>query len=218
MDTLCFRYKKADQINHENISATKENLIRRNVRVRGEKVSMRHLAIIQRSISNDAEFAKKIPFRRQSIFPFGKSNISPLQDPIQYQGFDDYYCQQIFIELIFNISTIEWNTSFLILVFVQSHEMKQSKIELTIYIYFFLTIVLYQKAWFQPPKCKTASWPITAVAHMSMLLSIMFNFFELLSHSKYNRVAFQYCLYRASTHNYAPRPNKPSVIYYLSCL
>ena len=85
------------------------------MRVRGKKVSIRYLAIIQRSISNDAEFAKKIPFRRQSIFPFGKSNISPLQDPIQYQGFDDYYCQQVFIKLIFDISGIEWDTLFLYL-------------------------------------------------------------------------------------------------------
>ena len=91
------------------------------------------------------------------------------------------------------------------------------EIELTIFNHFLIMLIFLQKAWFQPPKCKTASWPITAVAHMSMLLSIMFNFFELLSHSKYNRVAFQYCLYRASIHNYASRPNKPCVIYYLSC-
>ena len=99
----------------------------------------------------------------------------------------------------------------------QSPSLYVCKIDLTISSYFFLMISIYQKAWFQPPKCKTSSWPITAIAHMSMLLSIMFNFFELLSHYKYNRVAFQYCLYRASIHNYASRPNKPSVIYYLSC-
>ena len=83
------------------------------MRVRGKKVSKRYLAIIQRSISSDAEFAKKIPFRRQSIFPFGKSSISPLQDPIQYQGFDYYYYQQIFIILPFDISGTECDTLFL---------------------------------------------------------------------------------------------------------
>ena len=121
LDTSCFRYISVHQIsneNIENISAIKENLVRRNVRVRGKKVSIRYLAIIQRSIFNDAEIAKKIPFRRQSIFPFGKSNIAPLHDPIQYQGFDDYYCQKVFMQLIFDVSAIEWNTLFLILDFV----------------------------------------------------------------------------------------------------
>ena len=113
LDTLYLRYINAHQISNENISARKASLVRRNVRVRGKKVSKRYLAIIQRSISSDAEFAKKIPFRRQSIFPFGKSSISPLQDPIQYQGFDDYYCQQVFIKLIFDISVIELDTLFL---------------------------------------------------------------------------------------------------------
>ena len=112
LDTLSLRYINVHQLNNENISATKVNLVTTNVRVGGKKLSIRHLAIILRFISSDAEFAKNIPFRRKSIFPFGKSNISPLQDPIQCQGFDDYNFQEVFMTLIFHISSIELNTLF----------------------------------------------------------------------------------------------------------
>ena len=122
---IVFEVYKCLSINNENISATKVNLVTTNVRVGGKKLSIRHLAIILRSIYSDAEFAKNIPSRRKSIFPFGKSNISPLQDPIQCQGFDDYNCQQVFMKWIFYISSIELNTLFFIYSPSKSQQKKQ---------------------------------------------------------------------------------------------
>ena len=140
LDTLSLRYINVHQLNNENISATKVNLVTTNVRVGGKKLSIRHLAIILRSISSDAEFAKNIPFRRKSIFPFGKSNISPLQDPIQCQGFDDYNLQEVFMKLIFYISSIELNTSFFQIAAKEAMTFSLT-IELTIFSHFLIMII-----------------------------------------------------------------------------